>query len=66
MTAPVCTIIEAAEMAALGTTLLQLWCITVVALLVGNVDFGLWEWRVRRFLRHRRMQRIRSRRAVLS
>jgi len=64
MTAPTCSIIEASEMAALGDTLGQLWLITVFALLAMRFDWYVWEFRVRRFLRRRRIQRIRAAKLV--
>lgn len=64
MKAPVCTVIEAAEMASLGHALALLWAITVVGFLLTSTDWLGWEWRIRRSLRRRRMQRIRIRRLV--
>lgn len=64
MTAPICTILDAAAMTALGDTLAQLWWITVAGLVLANADWVMCEWRLRRFLRRRRIQRIRAARMV--
>jgi len=64
MTAPVCAILEAAEITALVDGLVHLWLLTIGGLLLLNFDVQLWESRVRRYLRRRRLQRIRVARMV--
>lgn len=65
MTAPVCAVVEAAEVAALGDSLVTLWVLTIVGLLLSRVDLWAVRYHVRRFLRRRRIQRIRAARFLV-
>lgn len=64
MSAPVCIVMDAAAVARMSDGFMHLWLLTIVGLLLMRVDLWALEDRVRRFLRRRRIQRIRAARMV--
>lgn len=62
---PSCYVISAAEFSVLTNAILHLGWIVAAAFVVALVDWHACEWRIRRFLRRRRLQRIRTARMAV-
>lgn len=55
-----CLVVSAADWDQVTRAFCYLWLTAIVIALLARFDLGLTEWRVRRFMRRRRIARIRE------
>lgn len=59
-----CIVLSVAQWSQLMSAIGWMFVATVVTGWLAAFDFGVWEWRARRYLRRRRLARIRLARVV--